>query len=97
MPTDAPRSIETLKAEYTKLNERKIQAETQLDGAKDQLANLQAEAEAEFGTSNLDELTKKLSEMEAENEKQRSEYQSLLDKISRDLAAIEKGGEETAS
>lgn len=97
MPTDAPRSIEKLKAEYTKLNERKIQAETQLEGAKEQLAKLQKEAESEFGTSDLDELTKKLSEMEAENEKQRSEYQSLLDKISSDLATIESGGEEAAS
>lgn len=97
MPTDTPRSIEQLKAEYTKLNEQKITAQAQLDGAKDQLAKLEAEAKAEFGTSDLDELTKKLAEMEAENEKQRSDYQSLLDKISSELAAIEKGGDEAAS
>ncbi|SMP73172.1 hypothetical protein SAMN06265222_11643 [Neorhodopirellula lusitana] len=89
-PTPA-RSIEQLKSEYEQLNERKIQAQTQLEEAEKQLKKLQEESEAEFGTSDIDELTKKLEEMEAENEKQRSDYQALLDQISQDLEKVESG------
>ncbi|EMI40409.1 MULTISPECIES: hypothetical protein [Pirellulaceae] len=84
------RTIEQLKSEYEQLNERKIQAQTQLQEAQKQLTALQAEAEKEFGTSDVKELTEKLEQMETENEKRRSEYQTLLDKISGDLAEVEK-------
>ena len=84
-----PRSIDDLKKEYDRLSKRKVQAETQLEGAEQQLKELQTEAEKEFGTSNVDELTKKLEDMEAKNEKDRREYQALLDKIRSDLAEVE--------
>jgi len=84
------RSIEQLKTEYEQLNEKKIQAQTQLQEAEKQLAALQKEAKEEFGTSDVDELTKKLKEMETENERRRSEYQELLDKINGELQAVEK-------
>lgn len=90
MPTKPPRSIDQLKSEYERLNERKVKAETQLEEAEKQLHSLQAEAETEFGTSDIDELTKKLEDMEAQNEKDRSEYQALLDKISSDLNDVEQ-------
>jgi predicted nucleic acid-binding Zn-ribbon protein len=91
------RSIEQLKSEYEKLNKKKIEAETELKGAEKQLKDLQKDAEKEFGTSDVDELTKKLKEMEAKNEKQRSEYQELLDKIAGELAEVEKATSEAAS
>ncbi len=83
------RSIEQLKDEFNVLNERKIKTQTQLDEANNQLKKLQAEAVAEFETSDIKELEAKLQQMEEENEKRRSEYQALLDSISADLKKIE--------
>jgi len=84
------RSIDDLKGEYERLNERKIQAQTQLEEATKQLEALQKEAIAEFETSDIDELKSKLEQMEAENEKRRSDYQELLEKISGELAKVEQ-------
>ena len=89
------RSIEQLKEQYEKLNTRKIETKTQLKRAEEDLSQLQQEAESEFGTRDVAELQKKLEKMEAENAKNRQEYQALLDKIENDLAAIEKPSDET--
>ena len=91
------RSIEQLKEQYEKLNRRKIQTETQLATANAQLEELLQEAESEFGTSDGAELKKKLAKMEDENSKNRREYQTLLDKIEADLAAIEKANSDSPS
>lgn len=84
------RSIEDLKEEYERLNERKIQAQTQLEEATKQLEALQNEAVAEFETSDIEELKNKLEQMETENEKRRSDYQQLLEGISGELAKVEQ-------
>ena len=84
------RSIDDLKGEYERLNERKIQAQTQLEEATKQLEALQNEAIAEFETSDVDELKSKLKQMETENEKRRSDYQQLLEGISGELAKVEQ-------
>ncbi|MEO2018156.1 MAG: hypothetical protein ABGZ53_27705 [Fuerstiella sp.] len=84
------RSIDDLKGEYERLNERKIQAQTQLEEATKQLGALQKEAIAEFETSDIDELKSKLEQMEAENEQRRSDYQELLEQISGELAKVEQ-------
>ncbi len=86
----AIRSIEDLTDEYQRLNERKIQTQTQLETATKELKSLQKQAEKEFGTSDIAELEAKLQEMEAENEKRRSEYQTLLEGIAADLAKVEE-------
>jgi len=83
-------SIEELTSEYERLNKRKIQAQTQLDGATRQLEELQKEAENEFGTSDVDQLKSRLDQMEAENEKRRKEYQVLLEGIANDLEKVEQ-------
>jgi hypothetical protein len=84
------RSIDDLKGEYERLNERKIQAQTQLEEATKQLEALQTEAIAEFETSDIDTLKTKLKQMEAENEQRRSDYQELLEGISDALAKVEQ-------
>ena len=84
------RSIEQLKKQYEALNERKIQTNTELKRAEKDLLELQTEATSEFGTSDVSELKSKLEKMESENEKNRMEYQKLLDKIEADLKAVEK-------
>jgi predicted nucleic acid-binding Zn-ribbon protein len=84
-----PRTIEQLKEEYDELNKRKIQTDTQLRLAEEQLAELRKAAIAEFETSDIEELEAKLKKMEQENERRRSEYQQLLDEISADLKKID--------
>ena len=84
------RSIDELKGEYERLNERKIQAKTQLEEATKQLEALQKDAVNEFETSDIDELKNKLEQMETENEKRRSDYQELLEGISGELAKVEQ-------
>ncbi len=88
--TSPVRSIEDLKRQYEELNKRKIQSQTQLEAVTKQLEDLQAEAIELFGTSDIAELTEKLAEMEAENERRRQEYQTLLDGIQLELAKVEQ-------
>ncbi len=83
------RTIEQLKKEFDLLNERKIQTKTQLEEANLQLQKLEQEATDQFGTADIDELKKKLAEMETENEQRRRNYQTLLDGISADLKKVE--------
>lgn len=83
------KTIDELTSVYEELNHRKIEANTQLKEASRQLKKLQEEAVREFGTSDIEELEKKLREMEAENERQRKEYQELLEGITSELKKIE--------
>ena len=91
------RTIEQLKEEFNVLNERKIKTQTQLEEATNQLKKLQDEAIAEFDTCDIKELELKLKQMELENEKRRSEYQTLLDSISAELTKIETESDSNAS
>lgn len=92
---NAAGSIEELTNEYERLNERKIQAQTQLDEATNRLRELQEEAEKEFGTSDVEQLQAKLEQMESENERRRQEYQELLEGIASDLEKIEQESPDT--
>lgn len=81
--------IDELKNRYENLNKRKIQAETNLEHATQLLEELKAQARKEYGTDDIEELRKKLAEMEAENERKRASYQEALDRIETDLADVE--------
>ena len=70
------RSIDDLKGEYERLNERKIQAQTQLEEATKQLEALQTEAIAEFETSDIDTLKTKLKQ----SKRQYQEYVSTKER-----------------
>lgn len=83
-------SIEKLQERFSQLNKRKIQAETNLDNAREQLEKLQAEAREKYGTDDLAALREKLAQMKAENEAKRAAYQEQLDKIEADLADVEQ-------
>jgi CCR4-NOT transcriptional regulation complex NOT5 subunit len=88
--TDSPTSsIETLKARFEDLKSKKITAEANLKNANATLEELRREARTQFGTDDLDELRQKLSDMEAENERLRSEYETHLDQIEHGLAQVE--------
>lgn len=82
-------SLGELQNRYTELNRRKIQAETKLENARNQLSELQQEAKSQYGTDDIGELEAKLAEMQAENERKRREYQASLDRIEADLAQVD--------
>jgi phage shock protein A len=92
MPVQATKaqSIEELRKRYDDLNTKKITAEANHKNAQKQLDELKAAAKAQWNTDNLDELRKKLKEMEEENERKRSEYQGQLDKIEADLKDVDQ-------
>jgi hypothetical protein len=82
-------SIEELQRRYQKLHTKKIQAETQRDGAKSRLDDLKQQARDKYGTDDLAELQKRLDEIIAENSRKRAKYQDDLDKIEKDIADVE--------
>jgi hypothetical protein len=83
-------TIEQLQDRYQLLNKRKIQAETNLENARQQLMKLQEEARTKYGTDDVAQLREKLAAMKAENERKRADYQTQLEKIEADLAAVEQ-------
>ena len=87
--------IEELQKRFQGLEKQKIQIETQRDHALKQLNELKATAKEQYGSDDVGELKKKLKEMEESNEEKRTQYQTSLDTIDEDLAAIsEKFSEE---
>ncbi|MGE3637372.1 MAG: hypothetical protein AB7G28_02355 [Pirellulales bacterium] len=88
--TIEPQCIEDLQERYQQLNTRKIQAETNLANAKKQLEQLQQEARDKYETDDLSILRKKLDTIKAENEHKRRDYQQQLDRIDRELVAVEQ-------
>ncbi|WP_437187433.1 hypothetical protein SH668x_000828 [Planctomicrobium sp. SH668] len=83
-------SIEQLTQRFTALNTKKIQAETKLEKAQEQLAELKKEAREKYGTDDAEALQLKLDQMQSENQQKRADYQSQLDKIEADLVEIEQ-------
>ena len=83
-------TIEQLQARYQSLDKKKIQAETNLENAQKQLTALQKEARDKYETDDVAELQKKLATMKAENESKRRQYQDDLDRIERELKAVDE-------
>tara|TARA_R110002095_G_scaffold86924_1_gene75672 strand:+ start:2213 stop:2518 length:306 start_codon:yes stop_codon:yes gene_type:complete len=92
MPTNNQSSvpdIETLTAQFQKLNKRKIESERDLVNAEKNLNELKQQAQEEYGTNKLDELKEKLQQIKTENERKRAEYHQALGKIEAELTKIE--------
>ena len=87
-PKTDKQTIDELKARYESLNKRKIQAEANLENARNQLEELKAQARSEFGTDDIEALKKMLADMQTENEQKRAAYQENLDRIEKDLTAV---------
>lgn len=82
-------SIAELQKLYDRLKEEKVRTEEKLRTAEATLEKLRAEAQAEFGTSELEALEKLLADQQAENERLSREYAIHLKTIQTDLARIE--------
>ena len=85
----ATQSIEALRQQYEDLNHRAIRAQTNLENAEGQLADLKKQAKADYGTADIKKLESQLAQMQQENEQKRVEYQKLLEGIEKKLDAVE--------
>lgn len=83
--------FEQLQQRYKRLETERIQAETRLEAARQQLEELKKEARKQWGTDNVDKLREKLTALQAENARKRQEYQASLDAIEAGLKKIEEG------
>jgi chromosome segregation ATPase len=90
-------TIEQLQRRYQELNRRKIQAETQRDGAATRLEELKTQAREKYGTDDVAKLREKLAGIIDENNRKRAKYQEDLDKIEKGLAEVEAKFSEGAS
>ena len=82
--------IETLKARFENLREKKTRAETLLGTAEQELRRLQTEAQERYGTSDVDTLKSKLKQIEEDNRRKQRDYQSQLDGIDAKLKEVEE-------
>lgn len=82
--------IETLKARFESLRDKKTKAEALLHNANDELKRLQAEAQERYGTSDVQSLKAKLKQMEEDNKRKQREYQAQLDGIDAKLKQVEE-------
>jgi hypothetical protein len=73
-----------------KLNNKKIEAETELRGAEKRLKQLQDEAREKYGTDDIGKLRQMLDDLKNENEAKRAGYQQQLDCIEHNLAEVEQ-------
>ena len=79
-----------MQARYEGLNEQKIKVSAQREHALQRLEELKTQAKQQYGSDDIEQLALKLKEMKSRNEEMRSQYQSSLDKIDQDLAAIDE-------
>lgn len=84
------RELAELKREYDRLRDEKVRADRDVETLTGQLAELKAQAEAEYGTSDPERLLALLEERRAENARLVAEYRGHLDAIRRDLEAVER-------
>lgn len=89
-PDSGTLSIEELQSRYLALNTRKIQAETNLENAVKHLDALRKEAREKYETDDVKALRKKLDEMTSDNEQKRKSYQAEIERIEKDLLAVEQ-------
>ena len=83
-------TIEQLQQKYQALNKRKIEAETNLRHARNQMEQLKKEARDKYGTDDLAALRTRLDQMRSENEQKRRAYQEDLERIQKQLDAVEQ-------
>jgi multidrug resistance efflux pump len=82
-------TIDELSTRYQQLNEKKIQAQRDLDHAQERLDELKEKARQDYGTDDLEKLQEILKNMKQKNEEDRSNYQAGLDQIETELAEID--------
>lgn len=87
---DGKQTIEQLQARYDEFRSQKVKFETQRDAAKEELDKLKLQAKELYGSDDIETLEQMLSEMKAENEAKRSQYQATLDSIEEKIRSVEQ-------
>ena len=88
--TKAKSVIDELRARYDKLKEKRLLAQNNLDNANKQLAELKKQAQEQWGTDDLAQLSSKLEEMRKENEQRVAAYRAHLDTVEQELRQVEQ-------
>lgn len=81
--------LNLLKEQHKWLHDKKIRTEQELASTTSQLAALEEEAKAQYGTSDPQELTKLLEEKKAENSRLVTEYRAHIMSIKEGLDNLE--------
>ncbi|WP_156891617.1 ADP-ribosyltransferase [Maridesulfovibrio zosterae] len=81
-----------LKRQYERLREDKVRTEQNLDNIGRQLADLEAQAMQQYGTSDPQELNQLLEEKRTENAKLVADYRAHITSIMEGLQKLEQGG-----
>lgn len=79
------RELEVLRAEYEKLDKKRIETATHLKNREEQLRELRQKAKELYGTSDLNELKKLLEQWRMENERMVKEYRQHIEQIKNKL------------
>jgi chromosome segregation ATPase len=88
------RELAELRAEHDKLRDEKVRTEQNLENVRRQIAELEQQAEREYGVADLDRLQEMLDDRRAENEKLVADYREHVRAIREELERIERGLEE---
>lgn len=83
------RELAALKHEYESLKEVKVRAEQDLANLRARLAELEAKAQAEYGTADPEALARLLAERRAANEAAVADYRAHIQEIRQKLAQAE--------
>ena len=87
---EVQQKLETLRQEYNDLHTKKITTDANIKNLEENLARLQASAEKEYGTSDLEKLKEILETRRQENEEKLAQYEQHVKEIKEKLAAIEE-------
>lgn len=87
--------LNDLRRQYEQLKEQRVRTEQDMANLTSQLESLKAQAKAEYGTDNPEELQALLEEKRQQNERVVAEYREHIQQVQRDLAAVENTVEDT--
>ena len=83
--------LKGLRQQYEQLRDRKVRTEQDVANLSSQLEALKGQAQAEYGTSDPEELQALLEKKREQNEQVVAEYRDHIQKIQSDLASVENG------
>ena len=87
------RELNELRQQYEQLRDRKVRTEQDVANLTEQLESLKRQAEAEYGTSDMEELQVLLEQKRRQNEEMVAKYREHITTIQADLAKVENGVE----
>jgi len=87
--TQLEQELNVLRKQYEQLRDRRVRTEQDVANLSNQLEALKSQAQAEYGTSDPQELQALLEQKRLQNEQVVAQYREHIQKIQADLAAVE--------